>query len=463
MPANAFLPPVSDADTIAAIATALGPAGVGVVRISGPEAFVIADRVLRPKQPITRANNHLLRYARFYDPDTGEVLDDGLVAIFSLPRSFTGENVVELQGHGGVVNIKRLFAACLRAGARAARPGEFSERAFANGKLDLAQAEAVAALVSAGTEAARRAARRQLGGELSRRVADCRNAVSEALAQIEASIDFPEEVGDIAPLRLDAPLAQGEAILTELLSGAVYGRRLTEGVTVVLTGRPNVGKSSLLNALAGTERAIVTDIPGTTRDVLEEAVSVCGIPVRALDTAGLRETADPVERIGVERARQAVQTADVVVVVLDAQTGVTNEDRTFLDSLQHRAFVVAINKSDVADPAPTLAQLEASLPAVPVAARTGAGLSDLAQAIANAATEGQTQSDPLVTSARHEHALQTALDSIRRARETLAFGLPPELIAVDGHAALQSLGEITGETAREDIIAEIFSRFCIGK
>ena len=365
------------ADTIAAIATATGPAGVGIVRLSGPGAFAVADRILGGRGVHTTAAHagHTLHRVRFRDPRTGEALDDGLIAVFHAPRSLTGEDVVELQGHGGSVTLGRVLAATLAAGARAARPGEFSERAFLNGKMDLAQAEAVADLVAAGTVAAQRAARRQVSGALSQAVRASADAVREALARIEASIDFPEEVGEIDAPVVERSLAQARTDVERLLATAGYGKRLRDGVTVVLAGRPNVGKSSLLNALAGAERAIVTDVPGTTRDVVEETLNLHGLPVRALDTAGIRQTDDPVERIGVDRARRAVEDADVVVAVLDAGAGVTPDDARFLAALAGRAVVVA----------------------------------------------------------------------------------------VDAHGALKALGEITGETAREEIIAGIFARFCIGK
>lgn len=453
-------------DTIAAIATATGPAGVGVIRLSGPEAFRIADRVTQGKRSLAKQPGHTLRRVTVYDPTTHETLDDGLAAVFHAPRSFTGENIVELQLHGGTVLLSRVLATVLAAGARPARPGEFSERAFRNGKLDLSQAEAIADLIAAGTVAAQRAARRQLSGELSAAVRAAQDDLSEALARIEASIDFPEEVGDIDPAIVGLPLSRAETRLNTLLSTATYGRRLREGITVVLTGRPNVGKSSLLNALSGTERAIVTPIPGTTRDVVEESLNLGGIPVRALDTAGLRETDDPVESIGVERARRAASEADVVIAVLDATAGVTEEDTTLLENLRNGPpVVIAVNKSDLTDPAPVLSALSANGNVHTVSATTGQGLVELAQAIAQTVSGTTIPSDtaPLITAARHEAALRTALHSLTRARATLASGLPAELIAVDVHGTIAALGEITGETTREEIIAGIFSRFCIGK
>ena len=461
---------VPSADTIAAIATATGPAGIGVVRISGPDAFAIADRVTQCRVRAGRQAGHTLRRIIVVDPATGDTLDDGLRAVFHAPHSFTGDDVVEIQGHGGAATLTQTFAACLVAGARAARPGEFSERAFVNNKLDLAQAEAIADLVAAGTRAAQQAARRQLDGDLSRQTRVCREALQTALARLEASIDFPEEVGEIDPPLIHAPLADAQAVINALLRTAGYGRRLREGVTLVLTGRPNVGKSSLLNALSGTDRAIVTPYPGTTRDIIEETLNIGGIPVRALDTAGLRETVDPIEQIGVERARRAALDADVVVLVLEATAGdLSPDERQMLQSLAGRPFVVAINKADLADPGPLVAATAALLPAgnpAPVALSTvtRAGLDALVNALLTTLGAGDLSGDaPLVTSARHQDALMRAGAAIGRAQATLADGLPAELIAVDAHGAMQALGEITGETAREEIIAAIFARFCLGK
>ena len=466
--------PGAATDTIAAIATASGAAGIGIVRISGPNAFQIADRLLLPeRRSLSTRAGHTLRRDTIHDVATGDLIDDALIAIFHAPRSFTGENVVEIQGHGGAVTLKRVFSSCLAADARPARPGEFSERAFVNGKMDLAQAEAVADLVNAETIGAQRAALRQVTGALSKQVHLAAQQLKAALAAIEASIDFPEDVGDIDPVAVAAKLTDGLAPISALLGTATYGRRLREGLSVVLTGRPNVGKSSLLNALSGTDRAIVTDVPGTTRDIIEEVLHIHGIPVRALDTAGLRESADPVERIGVERARAAVAAADVTVLVLDAASGLDKEDVALLKSLDMSSLVVALNKADLtADISGRIGEIReiASEPfaVVPTSTKTREGLEALTRAIAQAAGDSgeigsAAQMAPIVTSARHEQALRAASDAIMLAHATISDGLSAELIAVDIHAALQFLGEITGETAREDIIAGIFATFCIGK
>ncbi len=464
---------MTEYETIVAIATSTAPAGVGMVRVSGPGAFVIAERVVRTKEPLSRQSHATLRRMVVHDGVSGEVIDDGLVAVFHAPNSFTGENVVELQGHGGSVTLSRVLQTVLTAGARMARPGEFSERAFVNGKLDLAQAEAVASLIGAQTVTAQRVARRQLDGSLSRAVTGATTAIGDALARIEASIDFPEDVGEllddsVATAIVDESLSRAQTIVGDLLATATYGRRLADGVTLVLAGRPNVGKSSLLNALAGRDRAIVSPVAGTTRDVIEESLHIGGIPVRALDTAGIRETGDAVEQIGVARARTAVTDADVIVAVLDGTAGVTAEDAAFLRTLEGRIAVVAVNKADAGDVTGTVRDAERLLPDAPVvslAARTGAGLSELTSAILAILTDARAidADAPMVTSARHTDALQRAAASLERALGTLREAMPAELIAVDAHAAIAALGEITGQTAREEIIAGIFSRFCIGK
>ena len=450
-PSGSFLAlsPDNKGETIAALATASGAAGIGVIRLSGPDAFLVTERTVR--RSLASQPPRVLRRATVFALDSAEALDDGLLVKFPAPHSFTGEDVVEFQGHGGAVTLAQVLAAFLAAGARLARPGEFSERAFHNGKLDLAQAEALADLISARSVAAQRAARRQHAGSLSDEATAIALDLQEALARLEATIDFPEDVGELVPETVEAPLRRVAARLERLLAGAHYGRKLTEGLTVALTGAPNVGKSSLLNALAGAERAIVTEIPGTTRDILAEELVLAGIPVRVLDTAGLRETDDPIEKIGVARAREAAATADVVILVVDATRP------TLLTDLP-RNTVVAVNKSDLA--VPDLTRF-APYPAVAVSAKTGLGLVALAEAVIG--TSLPASDAPLITRARHEDALRRVAVFVTEAQSTLALGLPAELIAVDTHGAMAALGELTGQTTREEIIRGIFSRFCIGK
>ncbi len=458
-----------DPETIAAVATATGPAGVGIVRLSGPDAFCIVDRLRDGRARTAKQPGHTLRRALLRDPCTREPIDDALLAVFHAPRSFTGENVVEIQGHGGTITLRRLLDACLAAGARLARPGEFSERAFVNGKLDLSQAEAIADLIAAQTVAAQRAALQQVDGALSRPVGNARRELRSALAAIEASIDFPEEIGEIDRTAVANRLDAATSILNTLRATATYGRRLRDGIRLVLTGRPNVGKSSLLNALSGTDRAIVTPVAGTTRDIVEESMQIDGIPIRALDTAGIRTTDDPVEQIGIDRARQALAAADLAIVVLDAAAGFSDDDRDLFAELpDDLPRVVALNKADIGDANTVIKewqlQFGVAIAIVPTSAPTGAGIDALRAAVAAALGSRPVDANaPLVTSARHDVALGRAAEAIDAAQQTLALGLPAELIAVDVHGALQALGEITGETVREEIIAGIFAEFCIGK
>jgi tRNA modification GTPase len=441
-------------DTIAAIATAQGDAGIGIVRISGAETRAIVRRLTgKPRSTWPQA---ALRRARIVDPVTDELIDDGLVVVFQAPRSLTGEDVAELQVHGGRTNLSHVLAAVLAAGARLARPGEFTERAFMAGKIDLTQAEAIADLIHARSEAARQAARRQLSGELAAIVADIRSRLVAVLAQIEASIDFPEEVGDPDSGRLGSELSAAAQILQTLLHSARRGRALTEGITLVIAGAPNAGKSSLLNALSGYDRAIVSALPGTTRDIVSEPLVFDGLPVRALDTAGLRTARDPIEAEGVARARAAIDGADVVIQVL------TPHDPP--EPPLSPNVVFAINKSDLGDPTPLLAALAThwpAFPAVPVSARTREGIGALVSTVAHSIAG--VDETPLVTRARQEDALRRCADGVDAGRLGVSQGLPIELIAVDLHGAVAALAALTGTDGREETRRAVFASFCLGK
>ncbi len=449
-----------DGDTICALATPPGSGGLGVIRVSGPAAFAIVDRATwRPNHtPCAGWAGYTLHRADIVHP-TGEVIDDVLLAVFHAPRSYTGEDVVEISAHGGPVPLRQILGRLMQCGARPARPGEFTQRAFLNGKMDLAQAEAVGDIIAAQTEQAHRLARRQSEGRLSLAVAQIREIVLGVLARIEASIDFPEDVGE-----LDADACQSELSLAErrvgaLLATADQGILFREGLKVVLAGRPNVGKSSLLNALLRADRAIVTPVPGTTRDVIEETLNLRGIPLRAVDTAGLRETEDEVERIGVARTRESLADADIALLVLDATAGETDEDAALRATLAGRPHILVWNKWDLKPGSAPPAE------GVVVSAATGWNLVALEDALADLAFGGRAADteDTFVTHARHKRALQSALARLADARNTLAAALPADFVSIDVRSALDALGEITGETATEDVISEIFSRFCIGK
>ncbi|MCY3782725.1 MAG: tRNA uridine-5-carboxymethylaminomethyl(34) synthesis GTPase MnmE [Chloroflexi bacterium] len=455
-------------DTIAAIATAPGPGGIGIVRASGPEARGVAERVVRFREGIEHPRPRYAHRVDVIDPAPPHaVIDDGLLLFMPGPNSYTGEDVVEFQGHGGLLVTSRVLDAVLRAGARPAEPGEFTLRAFLNGRLDLAQAEAVADLVAAPTAEALAAAADQLGGRLSSSVRELRRACLDLMARLEAEIDFAEEDVPAVPRDdLRRTLERIDGTLEAILAGADRGMLQRHGFRVVLVGSPNVGKSSLMNALLATERAIVTEVPGTTRDVVEESFNLDGIPVRLSDTAGLRPTDDPVERIGVDRSGAALAAADVAALVLDGSRALVDAD---LDAARQVAAagkqsIVVLNKTDL--PSATTTNDAAGLIEAPVC-RTSAINGDVAGVRAALRTligDGSPNPDlGTVASLRHKQALERAREELASAREAVAGGLPADFIAIGLRGAVQALGEVTGESATEDLLDTIFAKFCIGK
>jgi len=469
-------------DTIVAVATPPGVGGIGTIRLSGPAALAIlravfvraSGRALAAARPPL---SHRLIYGYIRDPDSGERVDEVLVAYMAAPHSYTREDVVEIDSHGGPAPLQRILALALRQGARLAGPGEFTLRAFLRGRLDLAQAEAVLDVINARTQAGLRAAVDQLGGRLSGRVRDLRARLLRVLAHLEAEIDFPED--DVPPSDITPLLAPLLAEIQALGAEAENGRLLRQGVRTALIGRPNAGKSSLLNALLRADRAIVTPIPGTTRDTLEEAATLGGIPFVLVDTAGLTETADLVEQLGMERSRAAAERADLVLLVLDAARPLDAADATALRTVLDEAgtavgeggvrdrLLVVLNKSDL-PPQVTPDSVAALLPGVPTvtaSAQATGGTAALEAALIGRVTGGRTSSDdtPLVTNVRHRDALLTAADHLQAAQQAATFGTPAAFIAVDIHAALNALGSITGETVGEDLLDVIFREFCIGK
>ena len=439
-------------DLIYALATPVGGA-IAVVRISGPGAEALLKRVFTG-----RGAPREMAYGRVVD-GAGETLDEAMAAFFPAPRSYTGEDMAELYLHGGQVTVRRVLA-LLGCHARSARPGEFTERAFLAGKMDLAQAEAVMDLINAGAERSAKSALAQLEGRLSVRIADVERELLDALSGLEAAIDYPEELEDDVTSALPEVLAAAERELQALAGAGLSGRVLREGARVAIVGRPNAGKSSLLNALAGAERAIVTQFAGTTRDVLEETASMEGVPVTLYDTAGIRAADDPVERIGVERARLAAERADLLLVCFDAAAPLTEEDLALLRETEGRPRIAVCNKSDL--PALWSAETLAAqgISACTVSAETGEGLAALRHAIA--VRVAPEQESALVTNARHIEALQLAAAAVAEARQN-AGGAELELVATDLREALSALGQITGRTAAADLIERIFSKFCVGK
>jgi len=456
----------SDHDTIAAIATPLGEGGLAVLRISGAQALAVADELFKPAGTASprpsAAASHTVHYGHVLRG--GQRIDEVLLTVLRAPRTFTREDTVEISCHGGVFLARQVLDAVLAAGARLAQPGEFTRRAFLNGRIDLTQAEAVADLIHARTELAVAAANEQLAGTLSIRVRALRQDLLTTLAHVEAHIDFPDE--DIAPdtyRQLLDRLDRARQGMEQLLATAREGRVLRRGIRAAILGRPNAGKSSLLNCLLGHDRAIVSPIEGTTRDTIEETANIRGIPVVFIDTAGLRDAADVLEEEGIRRTRSAASRAELLLHVLDASQPLTDLDRGFLGEFATRPRVVVLNKSDL--PARLSLPQEVSSAVTRVSCATGAGLEDLKEAIHHLVWSGRagTGMHDVMINARHEDALRRSHEATTRGSQALREGLALELAAIDLRIALQAVGEVVGETTTDDLLDVIFSEFCLGK
>ncbi len=452
-------------DTIAAIATPPGVGGVGIVRVSGPLAEEVAKKIFRPRRDISQFKSHRLYYGHIIDPETQEVIDEVLIALMRAPHSYTGEDVLEIYAHGGPLILKRILELCLNAGARLAGPGEFTKRAFLNGRMDLTQAEAVLQLINARTEQELKIATKQLQGYLGKRIEGIRKCLIEFKAHLEVAIDFPEEDVEIVPPEVWLPRLEKEVItpIKKLLLAYEHGRVLREGALMAIVGRPNVGKSSLLNCLLREERAIVTPIPGTTRDVIEEAINIKGIPIRIADTAGLRKATDAVEAIGVERAKKKIAEADIILWVVDISQALTEEDREIYREIAGKNVILVLNKCDL----PVKVNVDnefKDLPMVKISALYSQGIEKLEEIIYNCLIgEEKEQVVSFVPSLRHKKALEKAFSAVLRIKEAIEKKLPPVFISVDVQEALDYLGEIIGETTPEEVLNYIFSQFCIGK
>jgi tRNA modification GTPase len=449
-------------DTIAAIATPLGEGGMAVVRLSGPQSLAIADASFRSadKAPPSAAPSHTLHFGRIVRQ--GRVVDEVLLAVMRAPRSFTRQDVVEITCHGGLLPAKLILDTLLENGARLAAPGEFTRRAFLNGRIDLAQAEAVADLIHSRTELALAAANEQLAGKLSRRINLLRDDLMKILAHLEAHIDFPDE--DIAPHtreKLIGQLQAGVELTDQLLRTATEGRILRRGIRAAIIGRPNVGKSSLLNQLLGQDRAIVSRLPGTTRDTIEETANVRGLPVIFIDTAGLREAADEIEIEGIRRSRGALASAELILHVLDAAEPLAAADEKLLADFAQKKRLVVRNKIDL----PVRLELPPGLSALDVCCLTGQGIEDVKDAIKEKVWAGEIQAGmwEVMINARHQDALQRARAALGRTVTALRDGLGLELAALDLRIAVNAVGEIVGKTTTDDLLDAIFSQFCIGK
>jgi tRNA modification GTPase len=452
------------ADTIAAISTPLGEAGIGIVRLSGPQACAIARRLFRPHRPRPTWQSHRLSLGHIVDP-RGEIIDEVMVSLMRAPYTYTREDVVEINCHSGYGVLRRILDLALAAGARLARPGEFTLRAFLSGRLDLTQAEAVLEVIRARTETHLQVAAAHLQGGLGRRLTQVRQDLLDLLARVEAALDFPEEAGELPPASVQEGLDLQLRSLKTLADSYEAGRLLREGLLAVIAGRPNVGKSSLLNRLLDMERAIVTEIPGTTRDLVEESITLGGVVVRFSDTAGLRPAQDRVEALGIERTRERLRQADLVLYLVDASAPTAPEDKAALEKLAGRRGVLVINKIDLA---PSLSDAELShctdWPLAKISAKTGQGLEALQEEIVSQALGGGLKvQGQVITQARHHEHLRQCLAYLGQARGLLSPETPWELVALELGSAIHELGEITGEEVGEAILDRIFGQFCLGK
>ncbi|MEJ8547352.1 tRNA uridine-5-carboxymethylaminomethyl(34) synthesis GTPase MnmE [Brevibacillus borstelensis] len=455
-------------DTIAAVATPMGEGGVAIIRVSGPEAIEVVDTIYRGKKTLSTVDSHTIHYGHLRNPQTGDLVEEVLVSVMRAPRTFTREDVVEVNCHGGIVSVERVLELILENGARLAEPGEFTKRAFLNGRVDLSQAEAVIDLIRAKTDRAMKVALNQVEGKLSRLIRSLRQNLIEAMAHIEVTLDYPEhDVEDVTQQLLRDKCVEVKAEIGRLLQTARQGKILREGLSTAIIGRPNVGKSSLLNSLVQEEKAIVTDVAGTTRDVIEEFVNVRGVPLRLIDTAGIRETEDIVEKIGVEKSRQLLQKADLVLLVLNYNEPLTEDDYRIFEAAKGFEVILIINKFDLAQRI-DLEEVKRHFPNQPLimtSAKEETGIDLLEKAIAELFFSGRVQQDDLtyVSNARHIQLLRQAEQAIDDAINGIEERMPIDMVQIDIKKAWELLGEVIGESVGEDLIDQIFSQFCLGK
>lgn len=457
-----------DFDTIAAIATAIGEGGISIIRLSGTKALDVVSSIFKGKnnRPLNDIKPYTMRYGHIIDKKTGEVLDEVIVSYMKGPRSFTAEDCVEINCHGGVFSTNRILEEVIKNGARNADPGEFTKRAFLNGRIDLTQAEAVIDLINAKTDLSMKSALLQSEGRISKEINEIRHRLLGAIAHIEATVDFPEEdLEEITGNQVSESLRSIIKDIQGLLSTANEGKILREGLNMVIVGKPNVGKSSLMNSLLMEKRAIVTEVAGTTRDVIEEYININGIPVKIVDTAGIRETEDIVEKIGVEKSKEKINEADLIVFMLDLSRELHEEDREIIEYIRDKKHIILLNKVDL-DKKLYIEDLQGinKENILTVSAKTGEGISELKDKIKDMFFSGEiSATEVMITNSRHKEALYKAEERCKAALDTLDMGISIDLASIDVRASWMNLGEITGETLEEDIIDKIFSEFCIGK
>ena len=451
-------------DTIAAISTPLGEGAIGIVRLSGTDSFAIAQRIFKGKD-LASVASHTLNYGHIVDPDKNEILDEVMVGAMRSPKTFTREDIIEINTHGGIAVTNEILQLVIREGARLAEPGEFTKRAFLNGRVDLTQAEAVMDIIRAKTDKAMNIAVKQLDGSLSDLINNTRQEILNTLAQVEVNIDYPEydDVEEATTEIIREKTSEFEALLTNLLKTARRGKILREGISTAIIGRPNVGKSSLLNNLLREEKAIVTDIEGTTRDVIEEYVNINGVPLKLVDTAGIRETEDIVEQIGVERSKKALKEADLVLLVLNASEPLTDQDRQLLEISQDSNRIILLNKVDLPDKI-EIDQLPEDHIKISVLKNQNIDqIEDRINALFFENAGLVEQDATYLSNARHISLIEKAVESLQAVNEGLALGMPVDLLQVDLTRTWEILGEITGDAAPDELITQLFSQFCLGK
>lgn len=459
-----------DFDTIAAISTPPGEGGIGIVRISGDEAIEIADKLYSMgKKSLADQDTHTIHYGKIVNPKTGDIVDEVMVSVMRAPKTYTREDVVEINSHGGILVVNKVLQVVLNNGARLAEPGEFTKRAFLNGRIDLSQAEAVMDMIRAKTDRAMHVAVDQLDGQMSRLIRDLRQKILDTLAQVEVNIDYPEydDVEEMTSQLLEDKAREVKANIQKLLETAQQGKILREGLATAIIGRPNVGKSSLLNTLLRQDKAIVTDVAGTTRDVIEEYVNVKGVPLKLIDTAGIRETDDEVEKIGVDRSRQAIQQADLILLVFNQSEKLTAEDEALIEATKGQNRIILLNKTDLDQQlnVDKLSQLIANDPIVSTSMMTQAGMDELQDKIAELFFSGQTgeRDATYVSNTRHIALLEEAEDALSEVLNGIALDMPVDLVQIDMRRAWDLLGEITGDSVQDELITKLFSQFCLGK
>ncbi|GAA0726629.1 tRNA uridine-5-carboxymethylaminomethyl(34) synthesis GTPase MnmE [Clostridium malenominatum] len=455
-------------DTIAAVSTVLGEGGISIIRVSGKESLEVVNKIFRGKDKSSALDMkpYTMKYGHIVEISSEEPLDEVLISFMKGPKSFTAEDTVEINCHGGVTPTKKILEEVVKAGARIAEPGEFTKRAFLNGRIDLSQAEAVIDIIRSKTELSMKSAVLQSGGRISREIDSLRNKLLQTIAHIEATVDYPED--DLEEVTADRVKEELEEILInidKMLLTAEEGKILREGLNIIIVGKPNVGKSSLLNAILMEKRAIVTDVPGTTRDVIEEYINLDGVPIKIVDTAGIRETDDIVEKIGVEKSKEKIDEGDLIILMLDSSRELDSEDNEIIEYIKNKKYLVLLNKVDLKNEFDKnlIKDIESKY-IIETSAMTGKGLDILKERIKEMFFGGEVKAgDVIITNTRHKEALIRAKESLNAALNALEFTLAIDLASIDIRNAWIRLGEITGDTVEEDIIDKIFSEFCLGK